>query len=64
MTPDDPVKRFRELLSVPPSDRAVHDLRILEGLFAQAVASKKFTEALKIMEAAQVLVKRHGIKTP
>ena len=64
MIPDDPVKRFRELLSVPPSDRAVHDLRILEGLFAQAVAAKKFTEALKIMEAAQVLVKRHGIKTP
>jgi len=64
MTPDDPVKRFRELLSVAPSDRAVHDLRILEGLFAQAVAAKKFTEALKIMEAAQVLVKRHGIKTP
>jgi hypothetical protein len=64
MTPDDPVKRFRELLSVPPSDRAVHDLRILEGLFAQAVASKKFTEALKIMEAAQLLVKKHGVRSP
>ena len=60
MSNEDPLKRFRELLSVSPEDRATHELRILEGLFAQAVAAKKFTEALKIMESAQCLVRRYG----
>jgi hypothetical protein len=60
MSNEDPIKRFRELLSVSPEDRATHELRILEGLFAQAVAAKKFTEALKIMESAQCLVRRYG----
>ena len=35
MSNEDPIKRFRELLSVSPEDRAMHELRILEGLFAQ-----------------------------
>ena len=60
MSNEDPIKRFRELLSVSPEDRAMHELRILEGLFAQAVTAKKFTEALKIMESAQYLVRRYG----
>ena len=64
MSNDDPIKRFRELLSVSPEDRATHELRILEGLFAQAVAAKKFTEALKIMESAQLLIRRHGKRSP
>lgn len=60
MSNEDPIKRFRELLSVSPDDRAMHELRILEGLFAHAVTAKKFTEALKIMQSAQLLIRRHG----
>lgn len=60
MSGDDSIKRFRELLTISPEDRAQHELRILEGLFAQAVSAKKFTEALRVMESAQVLIKRHG----
>lgn len=35
MSNEDPLKRFRELLSVSPEDRATHELRILEGLFVR-----------------------------
>lgn len=64
MASEDPIKRFRELLTVSPEDRAMHELRMLEGLFAQAVAAKKFADALKIMDVAQVLVRQHAKQGP
>jgi hypothetical protein len=57
-----PLKKFIDLLDVPREERVRQELRMLEGLMAQALQKGKYTEALKIFEAAQSMLNRHGRK--
>ena len=52
--------RFSELLDLPKPERAKAELRILEGLMAQAIRDKDWTGSLKIFESAHSLLMRNG----
>lgn len=49
---------FSELLELEPADRRRHELRILEGLMAQAVREKDWTGALRMFDSAHKILLR------
>lgn len=55
---------FKDMAKMGPQERLESELRILEGLMAGAVKAQKFTEAAKIFERVQVILRRNdrGIK--
>jgi hypothetical protein len=57
-TPAQPLKRFTDLLDLGQRERIKEELRILEGLMAQAVRDKDWGGTLKIFEAAHKLLLR------
>jgi hypothetical protein len=59
---EDESPSFLELLEESPEDRAKAELAILDGLMAKATRAEKFSDALKILDAAQTLLRRHGVR--
>lgn len=55
-----PIAKLSEMLELTPDDRAKHQLRILDGLFAKAIKADKYESALKIMDEARTILTRHG----
>ena len=53
-----PIRRLSELIDVEPRERIREELRILEGLMAQAIRDKDWTGSLKIFESAHEILKR------
>lgn len=53
---------FLELLDEPAAERAKAELLILDGLMAKATRAEKFGDALKILDAAQMVLRRFGAK--
>lgn len=58
----EPSASFRELLECPPDERAEAELDILDQLMQKAITAEKFDSCLKIMEAANKLLRQHGIR--
>lgn len=58
--PDEPLPALADMLSMTPDERARHELRLLQGLMAKAIAKEKFADALKIFESAHVVLNRRG----
>lgn len=57
---DEPTPTFLELLTEEPEERAKAELQILDGLMQKAILAERFDSCLKIMEAAETLLKRYG----
>lgn len=60
----EPLKKFHELVDLPPDERIKHELKILEGLMGAAVQKQDWTAALKIFESSHEILKRHLPKKP
>jgi hypothetical protein len=56
------IAKLSEMLDLSPEDRAQHQLRILDGLFAKAIKGEKYESALKIMGEAREILNRFGAK--
>lgn len=54
----EPLKKLSELVDVPPDKRLKHQLRILDGLLAQAVKDKDYAAALKIFSESKTMLSR------
>lgn len=54
----EPIKKFAEMVGESPAERARNQLRLLDALFAKAVAEKDWGAALKIQAEAASLLKR------
>jgi hypothetical protein len=55
---DNEIKKFADMIGAEPQEQARNQLRILDGLFARAVAEKEWAAALKIQAEAALLLKR------
>lgn len=54
------LKPFSELLDLPQKERVKHELRILEGLMAQAIKDKEYAGALRTFSEAHAILSRAG----
>lgn len=54
--PNDPIKKFSDLVDCDPRERIKQELRILEALMAQAIRDKDFTGAKGIFAEAHKLL--------
>jgi hypothetical protein len=59
----EPLKKFSELVDCDSADRTRHQLRILEGMMANAIKEKAWDDALKIFEKAQEMLRRSPCPT-
>lgn len=55
---EETIKKFADMLGSSPQAQAQNQLRILDGLFAKAVAEKDWAAALKIQAEAACILKR------
>lgn len=53
-----PIRKFVEMIGKSPAERDRNQLRLLDALFAKAVAEKDWAAALKIQAEAASLLKR------